>query len=156
QLRMDRRGIYYYIWNILDQMDRQDHHHQLALYLYGQPWMDRKDDVRRWAEAFPRMWRKHYWDVPPLRLLAHRLGATPAQAPWPARVIDRNLLWPLCQKMASTPSGPRLWFPGPAPLAVDIFHHTAGLLFPIEGHANVATVYDLIPFHSPNYDLCAT
>src|SRR5262249_38321778 len=27
-----------------------------------------------------------------------------------------------------------------------------GLLFPAEGHANVITIYDLIPFHSPDYD----
>jgi glycosyltransferase involved in cell wall biosynthesis len=156
QLRMDRRGIYYYIWNILEQMDRQDHPHQLAVYLYGQHWMDEPDEVRRWAEAFPRVERKYYWDVPPLRLLAHRLGATPAQSPWLVRQIDRRVLWPLWQKMATTRSGPRLWHPGPPPLAVDVFHHTAGLLFPVEGHANVLSVYDLIPYHSPTYDLCAT
>jgi hypothetical protein len=47
QLRLDGRGIYYYIWNLLEQMARQDHRHQLALYLYGQPWMDDPDEVWR-------------------------------------------------------------------------------------------------------------
>jgi alpha-1,3-rhamnosyl/mannosyltransferase len=155
-LRLDRRGIYYYIWNLLEQMARQDHRHQLTLYLYGQPWMDDPDEVRRWAESFPRIEREYYWDAPPLRLLSHRLGGTPAQARWLAQMIDRKLLWPLWQKMATAPSGPRLWYQGPAPIAVDVFHHTAGILFPVEGHANVLNIYDLIPFHSPEYNPDAT
>jgi glycosyltransferase involved in cell wall biosynthesis len=151
-LRLHRRGIYYYIWNVLEQMDRQDHPHQLVLYLYGQRWMDDPNEVQRWAEAFPTIDREYYWDMPPLRLLSHRLGVTPAQAPWLARMIDRKLLWPLWQKMAATTSGPRLWQCATESVAVDVFHHTAGLLFPIEGHANVLTIYDLIPFRSPEYN----
>jgi glycosyltransferase involved in cell wall biosynthesis len=151
-LRMDQRGIYYYIWNILEQMGQQDHLHQITLYLYGQHWMDDPARLRRWAEAFPKIAHEYFWDAPPLRLLAHRFGGTPIQAPRLAQLIDRNLVWPLWQRMATVPSGPRLWYQGPAPIDVDVFHHTVGLLFPAEGHANVITIYDLIPFHSPDYD----
>jgi glycosyltransferase involved in cell wall biosynthesis len=151
-LRLHRRGIYYYIWNILAQIDQQDNPPRLALYLYGQPWMDDPDEVRRLVKAFPRMDLEYYWDAPPLRLLSHRFGGTPVQAPWLAQLIDRKVLWPLWRKMTQSPSGPRLWDKVPASVAVDVFHHTVGVLFPIEGHANVLTIYDLIPFRSPDYN----
>jgi glycosyltransferase involved in cell wall biosynthesis len=112
--------------------------------------------VRRWAEAFPGTEVLYYWDGPPMRLLSHRLGGTPAQAPPLIQKIDRNLLWPLWQRMNRSPDEPRLWHWGAKPLPVDVLHHTAGLLLPIEGHANVMTIHDLIPYHSPDYCQGAT
>src|SRR5262245_13739822 len=100
-LRMERRGIYYYLWNILERMCRQPHAHQLALYLYGQAWMDEPEDVRCWEQAFPKAPLQYDWDGPALRLLAHGLGIEPVRAPWLVRRIDCRLLLPWWRKRAN-------------------------------------------------------
>jgi len=155
-LRMERRGIYYYIWNLLEQMCRLDDL-ELTLFLYGDRWMDEPHDLERLAETFHPGQVAHYWDAPSLHLLSQHFGnGQPALAPPWVQYIDRNVLYPLWQLKASrhtkgSVAWPRKtwWFPeGPLP-RVDVFHHTAGVLFPTSNHANVLTMHDLIPFHSP-------
>ena len=155
-LRMERRGIYYYIWNIVERMCRQEHPHKIILCLYGQPWMDDPKEIQHWAAAFPGTGLEYYWDGLPMRLLSHRLGGSVQTAPKLAQQIDRDVLGPLWRRLNQLQTGPRLWHRQSAPMDVDVLHHTAGLLLPIEGHANVMTIHDLIPFHDPEYCAGAT
>jgi hypothetical protein len=64
-LQVEPRGIYYYLWSMLDKMCRIDHPHRLGLYCYGQARMDPPEDRRLWRqtaqqtlEAYEEAWRR--------------------------------------------------------------------------------------------------
>jgi glycosyltransferase involved in cell wall biosynthesis len=158
-LRLDGRGIHYYLWNTLEAMCRSDPRHRLTLYLYGQPWMTDPGLRERMGAAFPGAEIRSYWDGPSLRLPADPVPNGPGQ-PWLARQIDRRLRLPLYRKaLAFETAHPRKgrlltwpWHERSPAKSVDVFHHAAGLVFPLHARANVMTVYDLIPLRHPEYN----
>jgi glycosyltransferase involved in cell wall biosynthesis len=127
----------------------------LKLFLYGYPWMDPPDKQRSWTEDFSTADLRYFWDGPWLPLLSHCFGVPPAQAPRLFQKLDRTLVFPLwkttAQRTMARQHRPhlldRLWGQAPPSKTIDVFHHTAGLLFPLRGQANVVTIHDLIGYH---------
>jgi glycosyltransferase involved in cell wall biosynthesis len=155
-LRLDRRGIYYYVWNIVEGLSRIANSHELKLFLYGEPWMDDPGRVGHLKDAFPAARFEYYWDLPPLRLLAHWWGKPPHESPGPFRQIDQLFLLPRWQRRVAGAASGNGREDLPPLQEIDVLHHTSGLLLPTAGHANVLTIHDLIPFHTPKYSEAAT
>jgi glycosyltransferase involved in cell wall biosynthesis len=163
-LRLDQRGIYYYIWNTLTELSRLGSPHTFAMYLYGPSWMN---DPRRLADIhrnLPEASLRHYWDGPSPRLLTNGRAPKDSRLGKWGRRINRRLLQPLYRRVLRFDerhprTGRALTWPwhdqSPAN-AVDVFHHPAGLVFPVHPKANVMTIHDLIPLRDPEFNPEAT
>jgi glycosyltransferase involved in cell wall biosynthesis len=152
--RFPAGGIVTYLSNVLSWLGRLEHPHRVTLFLYGQPLMNENPGLDcQLRTAFPKMPLRYSWDGVPPRLLSDCFGPAGACAPWWVRQIDRRVLFPLWQKLVrcESPLVGRLWHHRGSPWqTVDLFHHPAGLLFPLHRRANVVTVNDLIPRHFPD------
>jgi glycosyltransferase involved in cell wall biosynthesis len=144
-LRWTSTGIQYYLWNLIDGLCRLPHPHQVTLFLYGRPGDDEPDLLCRLEGAFPRAEVRYFWEGLS-RLLSGRLAGRLLNLPWPLRPLVRGALplWdrvvvanPFRSARGGSPDGPAS--------EVDVFHHPFLLLFPLQNHANVMTVPDLIP-----------
>jgi glycosyltransferase involved in cell wall biosynthesis len=163
-LRLDQRGIYYYLWNTLEQLCCLDLPHSLTLYLYGQPWMIHPHLEARVRSTFAKAALCYHWDGPSNRLLSDQHRRNGAPVPRWIRGIDRRLLLPIYRKVLRLetryPRKARFltwpWHSSSPARAVDVFHHPAGLIFPLSAKANVMTVHDLIPLRFPDYNAEAT
>jgi len=139
-------GIYTYTWNVVDWLCRQARAHRVTLFLYGEPWMDDPDRLRQLRDSFPRAELQHWFDGFSPRLLSGLRGM-----PGRVRYIDRRVLLPLWQKLV-VPGSPLvswLWRRTSPSATVDLFHHPAGLSFPLHERANVITLPDLTIRHFP-------
>lgn len=159
---MNQAGLYTYLWNVLKNLARLDSAHKITLFLHGYPGMDEPEPVRLIAEHFSNVGLQYVWYDVPLGLLSgksnhHRTGARS----W-RKQIDRSALLPLWRSMMNprssvvaqlarvSRSAHRI-LRNSANLEVDVFHHPAGLVFPMQNSANVMTLSDLIPVHFPHY-----
>jgi glycosyltransferase involved in cell wall biosynthesis len=136
-------------------MGRLNRDHRFTLYLYGDRLLDDPEELCRWREAFPGMRLQHYWDGPRFRLASTLFGVHPELAPRPVRWLDRRLALPAWKRIAyferARPRRSRLvrwlWRQPPLSRQVDLFHHNAGLLFPLAARVNVLTIHDLFGYH---------
>lgn len=157
--RLSQTGLYTYIWNVLHSLCRLEHGHRLILFLYGQPGIEEPEPLRRMIAAFPQVEVRYVWDDFRLKLLSNRYNGDGSQAPKWIKQLDRNLIFPVWKKLLIPDSRlslhasrlARLFNRTSALPEVDVFHHPAGLVFPLNSKANVMTLSDLIPHHFPYY-----
>ena len=146
-------GIYNYLWNLVQWFGRIDHGHTLSLLFYGPGSADERKIVTGLKANFPHAKIEYVWDGWPLLLLSeHGLPADPYGRAI-IRRIDRAILriWRNIHENSTalvrcSPAG--LFGTGHV-RAFDLFHHTYGLMFPLNRGANVLTIYDLIPCKFP-------
>jgi glycosyltransferase involved in cell wall biosynthesis len=161
-LRFNPRGIYYYIWNIVDGLSRLASPDQLKLYLYGEPWMDEPERIAQVKQAFPAAQVEYYWDLPPVLEYdgdlprvprsTTRWDDAPHQLAGPFGQIDQGAGLPRWRRRVTDAAAKQHGAQLPPLKGIDVLHHTSGLYLPTAGHANVLTIHDLIPFHNPKYN----
>ncbi|HEX8148858.1 MAG TPA: glycosyltransferase family 1 protein [Pyrinomonadaceae bacterium] len=157
--RLSQSGLFTYIRNLLHELSRLEHPHDLKLFLYGHPDLEEPEQVRRLAASLPRAELRYVWDAQPPALLSGAGRGAGSKSPTLGRRIDRRLLLPLWRKMLYPNSRPSYYLSRVAGRlrkpeglgGVDVFHHPAGLVFPLNARANVMTLSDLIPRHFPYY-----
>ncbi len=159
--RMNQAGLYTYLWNVLKNLDRLASAHRITLFLHGYPGMDEPEPVRLIADHFSNVGLQYVWYDVPLALFSGHSNNQQGARSW-RKQIDRRALLPLWRSMMNpgssvvaqlarvSRSAHRI-LRNSASLEVDVFHHPAGLVFPMQNSANVMTLSDLIPVHFPHY-----
>jgi glycosyltransferase involved in cell wall biosynthesis len=148
-------GIYSYVSNLVQWLGQLDHAHSLSLLLYGPASLDTKYTLDSLARYFPHAAVESVWDGWPLVLLSERNLPVGRYGRSIAQSVDRTNIW-LWKKLHRNSSslaflsGPAM-FAAARPKEFDLFHHTFGLMFPLQRRANVLTIYDLIPCLFPEY-----
>jgi glycosyltransferase involved in cell wall biosynthesis len=142
-------GIYNYVWNLARWLGRINHPHALSLVLYGPASLNTKDAMAALTREFPRARVESVWDGWPLVLFSERDLPMGRYGRSMARRLDRATvsLWRKLHKDSSSLAfscAPAL-FNVAKVREYDLFHHTYGLMFPLQPGANVLTIYDLIP-----------
>jgi len=151
-LRGTPSGIYYYVWNLLRHIGSLSHSHSVSVFLYGPQSVERKDVVDRLKAGVPNVKLTYEWDGWPF-ILSSKWEADCSQSYPLVRTARRGILqlWAKLHK-----DYPSVGFAASQQLAwlqkgrrflpdVDLFHHTYGLVFPVQNRVNVMTIYDLIP-----------
>ena len=155
--RLSQSGLFTYIWNVLSELSRLEHPHDIKLFLYGHPDIEEPEQVRRLVGSLKGAELRYVWEAHPPSFLSTGKGQNGRATL--SRRIDRKLLLPLWRKMLYPDSRASYYLSRVAgrlrkPHAfegVDVFHHPAGLVFPLSSKANVMTLSDLIPRHFPYY-----
>jgi len=157
--RLTQTGLYSYIWNVLQGLQNLEHPHRITLFLYGQPGMEEPESLRRVIDTFSKAEVQYVWDDLPLKSFSSRYGSSASQAPRWVKQVDRKVLFPMWKKMQMPDSRLTLYasrlarrlYQASTSLEIDVFHHPAGLVFPVSDKANVMTLSDLIPRLFPYY-----
>src|SRR5215208_6148821 len=101
--RLSQSGLFTYLWNLLHELSRLEHSHELKLFLYGNPDIEEPEQVRRLVASLPRAEVRYVWDAPPPRFIS---GGRKGGEVTLGRRIDRRLLLPLWRKMLYPNSRP--------------------------------------------------
>lgn len=152
--RTSQTGIYTFIWNLMERLQRSPREPETTMIVYGPEIVEEPDSLTRMQAHFGES-RTGYLATGAAPLFGRAATGTAASTAgrllgrWNGAVMSRlwrklnfatGGFWRLAGRPFTRPF-PQWW------RDLDVVHHTAGLLLPLHPRANVLTINDLIPHH---------
>lgn len=156
--RFSKTGLYTYVSNLISYLAKARSVESISLFLYGFPWMKEPEQVYSMMSENSLAQIKYLWPEIPLKTFSRGKKRRTQSL---ANLIDKKVIFPIWKELMIPRSRVSLYASkllsainlGQELQAedIDVFHHPAGLVFPLEVSANVMTISDLIPLKVPYY-----